>query len=520
MARYNIIPKPNKYISGDSTYTVSSKTKVLCSEEFVSVGKLLCDYLRTKPEENEGEIKVTKVAGMEKEAYALKITNDGVFITASDFAGAFYGAITLKTILMQAKKQEGKAILETLVIEDKPDISYRGVMLDSCRHYFEVDIIKDLLENMSMLKINKFHWHLSEDQGYRIESKIYPQLNEIGSKRASRHLKGCGLKNDNVEYCRYYTHEEIKDIVEFAAQRNIEIIPEIDLPGHTMDFIASMPELSCTGEKVEVTSASGVTKAILCAGNEEVFTFIDNLFGEICPLFPSKNFHIGGDEAFKGHKIWDNCEKCKAKKAELGIKSSKDLQVWFMNRVTEILKKYGKTPVAWDDCANDDLDSSVATQLWQLSSVSEVRKQAKKRDVVVSPTSHFYFDYKFIVTPLKKTYNFNLAKVGLSGGECRVRGLECEIWTEYIDGREALEFSTYPRLQAFAENAWTKLENRNYKDFHKRLDWYKTYMKKKNINYSRVEKVLFDKKRHNPYHCGFDGAEFAKNEKLKAKENK
>lgn len=519
MARYNIIPKPNKYVSGDSTYSVSSKTKVLCSEEFVKAGNVICDYLRTNPEDGEGVIKVTKVEGMPKEAYTLKIANDGVFISASDYAGAFYGAITFKTILMQAKKQDGKAILETLIIEDKPDVLYRGLMLDCARHYFEVDIIKDLLENMAMLKVNKLHWHLSEDQGYRIESKIYPQLNEIGSKRASRHLKGYGFDNDGIEYGPYYTHDEIREIVDFAAQRNIEIIPEIDLPGHTMDFIASMPELSCKGEKVEVMTINGVSDAILCAGNEEVFTFIDNLLSEVCPLFPSKNFHIGGDEAFKGHKIWNECEKCKAKKAELGINSSKDLQVWFMNRVTDILKKYGKTPVAWDDCANDKLDSSVATQLWQISSISEVRKQAKKRDIIVSPTAYLYFDYKFSFLPLKKTYSFNLAKVGLSGSDYRVRGLECEIWTEFIDGREALEFSAYPRLHALAEIAWTNLENRNYKDFHKRLDWYKTYMRKKNINYSRVEKRFFDAKRHNCYHCGADGKEFALSEKLKYKES-
>lgn len=516
--KYNIIPKPNHYVTGDSTYSVSSKTKVLCSEAFVKASKVICDYLRTKPEDNEGVIKITKVEGMPKEAYTLKIANDGVYISASDYAGAFYGAITLKTILMQAKKENGKAILETLIIEDKPDVSYRGLMLDSARHYFEVDIVKDLLENMAMLKLNKLHWHLSEDQGYRIESKIYPQLNEIGSKRASRHLKGYGFDSDNIEYGPYYTHEEIKDIVDFAAQRNIEIIPEIDLPGHTMDFIASMPELSCKGEKVEVMIENGVSDAILCAGNEEVFTFIDNLFSEVCPLFPSEYFHIGGDEAFKGHKIWDECEKCKAKKAELGIDSSRDLQVWFMNRVTDILKKYGKTPIAWDECAYDNLDSSVATQLWRLSSIKGVRKQAKKRDVIVSPTTYLYFDYKFSFMPLKKTYSFNLAKVGLAGDNHRVRGLEGEVWTEFIDGRDALEFTVYPRLHALSEISWTKLENRRYKDFHKRLDWYKTYMRKKNINYSRVEKRLFVINRNSVYHCGADGKEFALSEKLKEKE--
>ena len=263
MVIYNIIPKPNKYVYGDSEYEISSKSEVLCSKEFVEAGNYLTDYLKTKPEENEGFIKIKKVEGMPSEAYTLKITNDGVFINAGDYAGAFYGAVTLKTILMQAKKQNGKAVLNTLVIEDKPDNAYRGAMLDCSRHFFEADTVKSLLDNMAFLKLNKFHWHLSDDQGFRIESKQFPELNEIGSKRASRHLKGFGMENDNAEDYHFYTQEEIKDIVAYAKQRNIEIIPEIDLPGHTMAILAAKPELSCTGEKAEVLTVNGISKAIL-----------------------------------------------------------------------------------------------------------------------------------------------------------------------------------------------------------------------------------------------------------------
>ena len=518
MSVYNIIPKPNKYICGDSTYEISPKTKVLCSEEFVKAGKIICDYLKTKPEEDEGVIRFTKVDGMKSEAYVLKIANDGVYISASDYAGAFYAAITLKTILMQAKKQDGKAILETLIIEDAPDVEYRSFMLDSCRHFFEPETVKELLENMAMLKLNKFHWHLSDDQAYRIESKIYPVLNEVGSKRFSRHLKGYGLDYDNVEYFHYYTQQEIKDIVSYARELNIEVIPEIDLPGHTTAIISSVPELSCTGEKIEIACHNGVLNAILCAGNEAVYEFIDNLFSEVCPLFESKYFHIGGDEAFTGYKVWEKCDKCSSKKSELGIKNSKELQIYFMNRLTQTLKKYGKTPIAWDDCATDELDFSVVTQLWQASSVAAVRGQAKKRDVIISPVTYFYFDWKFSKTPLKKTYNFNLAKIGIVGDKYRVKGFEGLVWTEFIDGSEALEFSVFPRINALAEVAWTKLENRNYKDFHRRLDWYKTYMRKKNINYSRVEKDYSDFKRHISYHLGFDGREFAKSQKIKESE--
>ena len=227
MTKYNIIPKPNHYTCGNSEYVVSSGTAVLCPEEFVGVGKYLTEYLKTKPVENEGEIKIKKTPELSHDEYELHITNEGIIIKASTYSGAFYGAVTLKMILMQAEKRDGKAIVKTLIIKDKPENEYRGLMLDVSRHYFTVDEIKDLIENMAFLKLNKFHWHLSDDQGFRIESKLYPELTEIGAKRTSKHLKGYGLENDNVEETRYYTQEEVKDIVAFADRLGVEVIPEI-----------------------------------------------------------------------------------------------------------------------------------------------------------------------------------------------------------------------------------------------------------------------------------------------------
>ncbi len=517
---YNIIPKPNYYNKGNSTYTVSSSTAVLCNEAFLPVGNYLTQYLRTKAVEGEGTIKIQKIEGLSNEEYELHITTDGIIIKASDFGGAFYGAVTLKTILMQADKSNGKAKVNTLIIKDKPDNEYRGLMLDVSRHFFSVDEIKDLLENMSMLKLNKFHWHLSDDQGFRIESKIYPQLNSIGSKRTSRHLKGFGLDNDNVEDFSFYTQEEIKDIVKFAFERNIEIIPEIDLPGHTTAIIASLPELSCNSKQANVLTVNGVSDGILCAGNEKTFEFLENLFSEICPLFPSDKFHIGGDEAFRGYKIWEQCDKCKELAKQLNIENSKDLQVWFMNKVAEILKKHGKTAVAWDDCMSDSLDKSIECQFWRPNAMAKVRKVSKERNVIISPCNYFYFDIKYSKIPLKKVYNFNKVKVGFTSSQQKNSGYECELWTEWIDSKEALEFSAFPRTVAFAEVAWTKLENRNYKDFYKRLNWFKVFMKKRNINYSRLEKRHFDFNKAVSYHLGADGKEYAISEKRKSKEPK
>lgn len=516
LLKYNIIPKPNSYVAKEGTYCVSSKTEVLCSEEFVSCGNYLTSYLKTKPEPNEGTIKIKKVPEMESEAYKLTVSQDGIVISASTFGGAFYGAVTLKMVLMQAEKHDGKAVINNLIINDKPEYPFRGLMLDSSRHYFDVQTIKDLLENMAFLKLNKFHWHLSDDQGYRIESKVYPLLNEIGSKRKCSHLEGCGLKNDtNGEYFHYYTQEEIKDIVTFAKSLNIDVIPEIDIPGHTMALLAAYPELGCEGKEFEVKITNGVMTSILCAGDENVFDFLDKLLEEICSLFPYSEFHIGGDEAFEGHKIWAKCEKCIKTKTEKNLKTEKDLQIYFMQRVVDILKKYGKTTIAWDDCIGDSLDTSVACQYWQTKSMRTVRRQAVKRDIIVSPTPYFYFDVTYAALPLKKAYKYNNAKVGLNNPSYRIKGVECELWTEWIDDRDSLEFSVYPRTVAFAEVAWTQLKNRNYKDFYTRLDWFKTYMNKKNINYSRVEKRRLDVKQKCYYHLGSDGKEYKKSMELK-----
>ena len=517
MLSYNIIPKPNYYLHGDSSYSVSSETRVMCHEDFISAANIVTSYLKTKTTASEGLIKISKTEGISPEGYELKITNDGVIINASDFAGALYACITFKTILMQATKKDGCAELQTLVIKDSPEYKHRGVMLDCSRNFFDKKEILKLLDNMLFLKLNRFHWHLSDDQGFRIECESFPFLNTVGSKRSSKHLKGFGLENDNVELNAFFTKDDIKEIVDYAAARNIEVIPEIDIPGHTMAILASYPELSCTNEKREVMTKNGISDAILCAGDDAVYSFLETLFDEICPLFPSKYFHIGGDEAFRGYLIWRKCDKCQAVMKEKGFKKEKELQVYFMNKVYEILKKHGKSPIAWDDCAYDGLDKNIACQFWRPHAFTKVINQAKKRDTILCPTNYFYFDLKYSLLPLKKTYKFNQYKYGFKDGKHRILGLECEIWTEFIDDKASLEFALYPRVDAFSEVAWTQLKYRNYKDFYKRLAWYKTYMQHNGINYSRLEK-RFSPKKAFPYHLGRDGEEYKLSEQLKEKE--
>lgn len=516
MLKYNIIPKPNRYRSLEGAYTVSSGTEVLCAQDFVPAGNFITDYLKTKPIAGEGTIKIRKTDGMSPESYTLKVTNEGITVTASDARGAFYGAVTLKMILMQAQKQDGKATVNGLFIEDKPHYGYRGLQMDESRHFFGKEVVKRVLDQMAMLKLNTLHWHLSDDQGFRIESKVFPLLNEIGSRRQYAGFKGPGLDYRGEEYFHYYTQDEIREIVAYAKKLYIEVIPEIDIPGHTSAILAAYPELSCKGTETAVKCENGIFEEILCAGNDAVYDFLDKLFAELCPLFESRCFHIGGDEAAKGHKIWDTCPKCQAVLKEQGLKDAKELQGYFMSRANEIIKKYGKTAIAWNDCINDSFDESIVCQYWISHNLGAVRQQAFKRDLIMSPDSHFYFDVKYARIPLKKVYKFNEVKAGFGKPGQRIRGIECEHWSEWLDTEEALQFAMFPRAVAFAEVAWTELENRSFKDFKKRLAWYKTYMQKKGINYSRVEKRVWGVKSLSIYHLGKDGAEYKKSEARKS----
>lgn len=515
MLKYNIIPKPVSYEVLEGSYTVSSATQVLCVPEFLGAANYLTAFLKTKPQEGAGAIHIKKVDGMEPESYTLKVTSNDILITASDDAGAFYGVVTLKMILMQAKKQDGKAIVQALSITDKPRYSYRGLQMDESRHFFGKEIVKKVLDNMAFLKLNTFHWHLSDDQGYRVESKIFPLLNEISAKRKYAGLKGCSLNNRGGEYYHYYKQEEIKEIVAYAKKLHIDVIPEIDVPGHTVAILAAYPQLSCNENQLEVFCKNGITKDILCAGKEEVFEFLDQLFGELCTLFDGKYFHIGGDEAADGHKNWHKCPKCQKVMQENGYTKEVELQGYFMSRVNDILKKYGKTSVAWNDCINDSFDNSIICQYWDSRNLKAVREQAYKREIILSPGSHFYFDVKYARIPLKKVYKFNEKKAGFNDPKQKIRGVECEHWSEWIDSEEALQFSMFPRVVAFAEVAWTELDNRNYKDFTKRLEWYKAYLKKLDIHYSRVEKRMWSARQSQHFSLGADGKEFKRSEELR-----
>ncbi len=520
--KYSIIPKPQRYLSKEGSFTITSNTPVLCVPEFLEAAKLISNYLKTNENTNKDQaIKLNKDANIPAEGYSLKINNEYVLITASDHKGAFYGAITLKTMIMQSKTKGGKAVLKGCDIYDYPRFSYRGLMLDSSRHFFAVDDIKSLLDQMAFCKLNKFHWHLSDDQGYRIESEIYPLLNEISSKRKYEFLSckypplSSVCKNDGEEYVHYYTKAQIREIVRYAGALNIDVVPEIDIPGHTSAILAAYPNLSCNHEKVEVSSTAGIHSNALCPSNEEVYSFLQNLFDEICALFPYKYIHLGGDEAQKAFKKWeDECELCKKDMEENSIDNGKEYQSLFMNRIKDILKKKNKICILWNDGLSSKTDNDFVCQYWTHSNPLFINKETEKRDFILSPTSNFYFDMSYAHLPLKKAYSFNESKFGFKDDKS-ILGLECELWTEWICDKDELDFSVYPRIYALSECAWTKEKYKNYKDFYIRLDFYKLYLKSKNINYSNLEKKKIGVKNISPYHLGKLGNEYNYNEKLR-----
>ncbi len=513
--KYSVIPRPVRYdVKENETVEISDSTAVTCVREFLSVGNELSRYLHTRVDAFDNEIIISKAKSISPEGYALYTDNGNIHIKASTSAGAYHAFVTLKWILMQVKRVEGKKTLTGFLIEDKPCYRHRGAMLDECRHFFGKDVVKDLLDNMALLKLNVFHWHLADDQGYRIESKAFPKLNEVASKRRHAYLSKSKQADNDLEYGPfYYTHEDIKEIVSYARERHITVIPEIDIPGHTTAIISAYPELSCDGIRPEVECSTGIFKSILCAGNESTFDFISKLFDDICPLFPSKYFHIGGDEARYGK--WRKCPECQKTIKEKSLKDERHLQMYFMGRVNEILRAHGKKAIAWNDCLGEELDKDIVCHYWTLKNSATVKRQARKREVILSPLMHFYFNFAYSRIPLKKTYNFNEKKKGFQKKGIRVRGVEAELWTEWIDSKKAVEFSYYPRLSAVAEVGWVKLEKRNYKDYKERLKFYKLYLESKGLNYYR----LSEKAKHRPfgkiYSFGENGKEFNKNESFK-----
>ncbi len=382
-----------------------------------------------------------------------------------------------------------------LVIEDYPRFKYRGMMLDVSRHFMPKEFIKKFIDIMSIHKMNKFHWHLTDDHGWRIEIKQYPKLTEIGSMRdgtliGHSRFAGKNPKFDNIPHGGFYTQEEIKDIIKYAEERFIEIIPEIDMPGHTASLIASYPELGTLKEKTEVKKIWGVQDEILIP-TENTFNFLDNLFREIADIFPSLYVHIGGDEARK--KQWIESEEVQKLMEKLEIEDEDSLQTYFIGRVQKILNNYGKKIIGWDEIIEGGLVNDATVMSWRGEEGGIFAAKAGN-NAIMSPTSHLYFDYYQARTgeplaiggliPLEKVYSYEPIPEALDINQATmILGAQGNVWTEYIKTPEMVEYMSVPRMTALSEIVWSKRKKRDFSEFRKRLNFYKYFLDKKKVNY-------------------------------------
>lgn len=406
------------------------------------------------------------------EGYIIIADNDGIKLTAQTDAGLFYASETLEQL-------KAGGMIPCVTIKDKPRFAYRGFMLDSARHMQSLDEIKRLIDAAAMLKLNRMHWHLSDDQGFRIESKKFPLLNEKGSWRESDDFGGTHIEK---RYGGYYTHEEIKEIVSYCKERFIEVVPEIDMPGHTTAIVSSYPELSCRKVQVPVQTKQGIFEDVLCVGDEKTLEFVYELLDEIIPLFPCEYFHIGGDEV--KYTYWKSCLKCREKLSELVTVDYAALQGWFTGRIIEHLKTHGKKPIVWNESlAGDNLPADTVAQMWMDPKKHSVRWANRANKVITSDFYHYYCDYPYFMTPVKKTYSFNPVLKGIAPVmEKFVMGVEAPIWTEYICDFEKLCYMYFPRLAAVAENGWTKKEKLDYAGFESRFIEFIPMLEKIGVN--------------------------------------
>ena len=402
-----------------------------------------------------------------------------------------------------------------MIIEDYPRFKYRGMMLDVSRHFMPKEFIKKFIDIMSIHKMNKFHWHLTDDHGWRIEIKQYPKLTEIGSMRdgtliGHSRFAGKNPKFDNIPHGGFYTQEEIKDIIKYAEERFIEIIPEIDMPGHTASLIASYPELGTLKEKTEVKKIWGVQDEILIP-TENTFNFLDNLFREIADIFPSSYVHIGGDEARK--KQWIESEEVQKLMETLEIEDEDSLQTYFIGKVQKILNNYGKKIIGWDEIIEGGLVNDATVMSWRGEEGGIFAAKAGN-NAIMSPTSHLYFDYYQARTgeplaiggliPLEKVYSYEPIPEGLDINQAtKILGAQGNVWTEYIKTPEMVEYMSVPRMTALSEIVWSKRKKRDFSEFIKRLNFYKYFLDKKKLLNTSCTKNFFMELISGSYYVGY-----------------
>ena len=490
-ANYNVVPLPKSVVMAKGLpFNLTNATTIVyegTNPEMKRNARFLSEYIQQasgiktavldKRDKKAAAIVLTidpKVAGAE--AYRLSVNNKQVTIAASTPAGVFYGIQTLRKSL--PVQTTGEAItLPAVTVADAPRFGYRGMMLDCARHFFPLSFVKKFIDILAMHNMNVFHWHLTEDQGWRLEIKSHPELTAKSSMRSGTVIGHNATVDDSIPHGGFYTQQEAREIVEYARQRHITVIPEIDMPGHMLAALAAYPELGCTGGPYEVGHRWGVYKDVLCLGKESTYKFVQDVIDEVVDIFPAKYFHIGGDES--PTVMWEKCPKClqKAKDENTDIKH---LQQYFTNRVEKYLNGKGKSIIGWDEILEGKINQSATIMSWR--GVEPGLKAAKQgHDVIMTPSSHVYFDHYQAkdtkhepdaiggCSPVEKVYSYEPLPDTLSAeAKNRIKGVQANLWTEYIPFTTQAEYMVLPRMAALAEVQWTPVAKKNFDDFSKR----------------------------------------------------
>ena len=426
-----------------------------------------------------------KDASLGQEEYSIDIQKKSCVVKASARNGFLYAIQTLKQltdpeVFSDRINPEQKFIFPVVAIKDKPRFAYRGMHLDCARHFFSVEEVKKYLDIMAVYKLNRFHWHLTEDQGWRIEIKKYPKLTQIGAFRNGTMVGKDFESNDGIRYGGYYTQEQVRDIVTYAQNLEIIVIPEIDLPGHMLGALAAYQEMGCTGGPYEVWTRWGISDQVLCPGKEAMFTFLEDVFMELMELFPSEYIHIGGDECPKTE--WENCPDCQARIQELGIQADEKhtaeqyLQSYVTARVQKFLNDHGRKIIGWDEILEGELAPGATVMSWR-GVDGGVQASAMGFDVIMTPNTYCYFDYYQSEEkdkeplaiggnlPIEKVYGYEPFEGLDASQQTHILGVQANLWTEYIATNDYLEYMLLPRMCALSEIQWCKQEDKNFDRF-------------------------------------------------------
>ncbi len=496
-----IIPQPEILKPGKGFFQIDANTSIILQGEGPRL-QLIADYLNKVLPSNlpietlpvtdvpDNSIVLRHIEGSElEEKYKLTVTPEHLLIESSGLAGIFYGVQTLKQLMPIQKMDKNTPVgIPVLEIEDNPQFGWRGFMLDVSRHFFEVSDIKQVLDFMAELKLNRFHWHLTDDQGWRVEIKGYPKLTEVGAWRVDYNTTDETISNwwgrpvqqpgDQATYGGFYTQEEIREIVAYAKDRFIEIVPEIDMPGHSQAAIAAYPEISCTGGPFYVATGGVFKDNTYCPGKEITFDFVNNVLNEVMDLFPFEYIHIGGDECNKSS--WKLDPDCQKRIADEKLKGEHELQSYFIKRVEKIINNRGRKMIGWDEILEGGLAPNATVMSWR-GEKGGIAAARAGHDVIMTPNRYCYLDLKqgpddlepnlgYSYSFLKDAYHFKIISDSLTTAQGKhVLGIQGNLWTESISDWSKLTYMTFPRLYAIAENSWTSEHSKDWQDFSNRL---------------------------------------------------